>query len=191
MAIGRLLRGARRARGTDDAASGAARAGEDARHVDFSGDRFRERLTADVAGRLSEQPARAVDAGTSNLALTAKYGGGAAVGATGLYAGSEAYQSHQARQMQESQEATFEEYQAAAEEIRNNDNLTPEEKEQALAELRAAYEQAIGEADPGSPDGWFAEQWDNTFGGMSLTEKVIIAFVVVAIVRAVTQYEGS
>ena len=179
MGILSSLRGASKA---SDEAADAAKVGED-----FADDAFRQRLAADFSGRLAEQPARIVDSGTGNFAKAAKYGSGAAVGGVGLHAGSEAYQSNQERQMQESKEATYEEFQQAMQEVQNNENLSPEEKQERIQTLKNAYEDAIGKAG-GAAGGAAIQQVKDFVDDMGLISKVLVAFVIVAAIRA---YSGG
>jgi len=149
-------------------------------YVDFSSDGFRQRVAADFTGRLAEQPSRAADAASSNLGSGLKWIGGGTAGGLGLYAGSQAYSDYTDLQAQESREQTYSEYQRRREEIRNDDSLSPDQKEEALAALERAYQQAINQGNEG---GFLARIFGGMFEGMGIMEKGMVLVAVVIVFR--------
>lgn len=166
-------------RGSDDAAQAASKGARRAK-FDYSDEPFRKQLTADVGGRFVEQPSRTAGSIGNTIKGTAKYGAAGAVGTVGLWKGSEAVGDYTAAQRMESKEQNFEEYANAAEEIRNS-NLTPEQKAEALDQLRKSYQNA--NSGPGGGNSGLS----GILGDLGLLEKVILAFVIIAIVRAVAR----
>lgn len=170
----------------DDAAAAtddAVKAADEAQTLpSFEDDPFSKRLAADAVGRTVEQPARIATEGgktiegtTSNLAKLG-LGGGA------LYVGNEQLENFQKSQVQESREANFEEFQAALKSIRENDNLTPEQKQEQIEQLREAYEAA--QENPDNPeDGGIIGSLSSKWGNLGMVEKGVTGVVVLLIVQ--------
>lgn len=155
-------------------------------YVSFDADSYPKRVFADFTGRTAEQPARIADATTSGFSTGAKWLGGGTVAATGLWAGSEVYEDYAKIRQAETQEAAFSEYQAQVEQIRNDPNLSPEEKAEMLAQLREAYERAVD--NPANPSmGTFSRVFDNLFGGMGTMDKVLVGVVFVILAKLVQE----
>ena len=151
-------------------------------YVSFDGDSYLQRVGADFTGRVAEQPARAADAATGNIATAGKWLGGGTAAGVGLWAGSEVYEDYAKMRSMESKEAAYSEYQRRAEEIRNNDNLSPDEKEEMLAQLYEAYQAAI--ENPDNPTrGTLAKVFNDLFGGMGMMDKVLVGIAFVVLVK--------
>ena len=148
----------------------------------FEGDSFAKRLVADVGGRTAEQPARAASATSRALKDTAKIGGGTAVAGGGLYVGNKQLDNYSDVRLQESKEASFEEYQQAREDILENENLTPEEREEMLEALKEDYDSATQEGDD---EGGLLSDLKAQFNGLGMVEKTIVAVIVVTVARQV------
>jgi hypothetical protein len=84
----------------------------------------------------------------------------------------------------QSREQTFQEYQAARQEVLNNDNLSPSEKEERLQQLREAYERA--QQNPDSPDNPVSKFIQDTFGGLGMVEKASLLVAVVIAYKVVS-----
>jgi len=156
-------------------------------YQDFSDESFRRRLSADLTGRLAEQPSRAADAASGNFATGAKWIGGGAAGATALYAGSKVYEDYAELQSQESKEATYKEYQRMREQIQNNENLTPDQKAERLQQLQEAYKMAQQNEDSPEASGPLGSAMQQVFGDMGMVDKLIVAGVVIALITVVPQ----
>jgi len=162
---------------------------ESASGVNPNDETFVRSLTRDFTNRVGEgsSPAAVVEAGTSPLATSAKWLGGGAVGVTGLWAGSEFYDDYSALKTAESKEAAYSEYVAAREEIMNNENLSPDQKEEALARLNEAYNQAVENPDNGGANGILTDTMEDLFAGMGFFDKVFVGVTFVAIVIVISR----
>lgn len=159
---------------------------------DFATDSYPKRVFADFTGRVGDgsSPAAVVDAGTSNLVTAGKFVGGGTVAGVGLWAGSEMYDDYTALKTAESKEAAYEEYQDALEKIRNNPNLSPDQKEEAIARLREAYQLAIKNDENGGSKGALTDVMGDLFGGMGMMDKLLIGIAFVVLVKAVISRGG-
>lgn len=159
----------------------------------YTEDSFLKRRFANLSETAVEgsTPSAVVDAGTSNIADAGKWLGGGAAAGTGLWAGSEMYGDYTALKTAESKEAAYEEYQAALEKIRNNENLTPDQKEEAIARLREAYQLAIENSENGGANGPLADLFGDLLGGMSIPDKLLVGVALVVIVMLAQQNMGG
>jgi len=179
----------------DDAAAAAAAAADDAAAAaddvassspSFEDDAFYKRLVADVSARTAEQPARVATAGARSVSDSTSSVAKLGLGGGALYVGNSQLNNYQQTQRQESREASFAEYQDARQQIRDNDNLSPEQKEERLKSLREAYNAAIAntsnpEAEDGGPLSFIKERWSE----LDLTGKVISTVVLLIVIQSV------
>lgn len=152
----------------------------------FSDDPFHKRVAADFTGRVADgsSPAAIADEATGNVATAGKFiGGGAATGA-GLFAASQFYDDYSALKTAESKEATYEEYIKALQKIRNDDSLSPEQKEAAIQRLKEAYQQAIANPGNDGSQGTVTDTFEALFGGMGMVDKLLVGIALVALVKA-------
>lgn len=168
------------------AADDAAAAADDAASSSpsFEDDPFYKRLAADVSARTAEQPARVATAGARSVSDSTSSVAKLGLGGGALYVGNSQLNNYQQTQRQESREQSFEEYQAARQQIRDNDNLSPEQKQQRLESIREAYDTAV--ANPSSPEdggplSFITERWS----GLDLTGKVISTVVLLIVIQSV------
>lgn len=176
MALGGLIRGG--AKASDEAGEAASRG------LDFSDDSYRGRVGALGVDRAFDVPVQMTDSATSTLSDVAKYGAAGTVGGTGIYFGSQAYEDRQGRLSEEARQASAQEYSAATEEIMNDENLTPEQKQDALDNLQNMADDAL---DPSAGATFF----ENFFGDLGLIEKLLLAAVVIIVVRGMAERYGG
>ena len=180
-ALGGLLRrgGDEAAQATDDAAKAAD---EPRTYPSFEDDPYSKRLLADAVGRGVDTPARIATEGGRTVKGTASTATKGLLGGGALYVGNEARKNYTQMQMQESREATYEEFQAGVEEIRNNDNLSAEEKQEQIEQLREAYEAA--QSNPDNPeDGGIIGSLSSKWGSLGMVEKTITGLVALLIAQ--------
>lgn len=132
--------------GADEAAAAGAKGADDA--VSFADDPFHKRMAADFSGRVADgsNPRAVTEAATGNFAKGSKYLAAGGATATGLWAGGSAAEAFAEADTQESKEMAYEEFLAAVEAVKENDDLDPEEKDERIQQLRETYERAVGEA---------------------------------------------
>lgn len=160
-------------------------------HPNYQDQPYGRRVGADVAGRLAEQPSRAASGIGRGIKGAAKYGGATAVAGGGLYVGNKRLKDWTALQMQESQEATYEEYMEQVEAIMNDDSLTPDQKQEAIEQLRKAYEQAVSNPDNPAGGSGLASYVSGLFDDMGMVEKVIIAMILVVVIKSAAEVKSS
>lgn len=168
----------------DDAAAAADDAASSSSSPSFEDDPFYKRLVADVSARTAEQPARVATAGARSVSDSTSSVAKLGLGGGALYVGNNQLNNYQQTQRQESREQSFEEYQAARQQIRDNDNLSPEQKQQRLESIREAYDTAV--RNPSSPeDGGPLSSITERWSGLDLTGKVIGTVVLLIVIQSV------
>lgn len=184
------------AKGVDDAADatkGLDDAADATKSVDettdgltkVEADTYRRQLLSNLGQRGIEQPGRMADAATSNLSDTAKYAGGTTVGLGGLYVGNEVRKSWERSNLAESKEQTYKEYMEARDEVMENDNLTPQQREERLQALKEAYEQAQANDGSGASNP-ISKFISDTFGGLGTIEKVSLLIAILIVYKVAT-----
>lgn len=158
-----------------DDASGAA---DD---ISAQGDSYARRLGLRATDRFVEgsTPAEIIGRTTPDLKGTAKVVGASSVTLGGIYVGGQVMNRVAAMERSKDKEEAYENYLAAQQAIRNNDDLTEEEKERALDDLRETYRQSWENPD-GEPTGPFA----GLFDGLGMVETAVIGFIIVAGIMA-------
>lgn len=155
--------------------------------VSFADDSYRQRLAARATEKFAE--------GSTPKAVTGKVSGdikkttyalaGGTTAVSGIYVGGQAANRWGDVRQAESKEAAYEAMQESARQIRNNENMSPEEKQQALEGLRQTYQGIWGSEE--SQESPLA----GIFRGLGAVETVIIGLIVVVAIRAAMNARGG
>lgn len=181
--------------------------GEAADGVNASGSpSFKQRVAANAFGRASDniskapdtlarQPSEAAGRIGENAKDIAKIGAGTAVAGGALYVGGQGVNAWSEQQNTEMRRANWQEFQRSVKQIRNNDNLTQEQKDERIEQLTEAYQLAQRDGDDSggnpTPDGPLAGILNQVFGGMNLPDKVIATAILLVILWGATEVYTS
>lgn len=168
MVLGGLLR---------SGSSAADEAGSAAKGLDFSDSGSPTKVVAYGTGELANQPARIASAGGSAVSGTSKALAAGAVGTSGVYFGSQAYDERQGRLQEEARQASAQEYSQATQAILNNQDLSPDQKQDAIQRLQDMADEAL---DTPGGGGSILSRIDD----LSLLQQAFLGLVVLTLVRA-------